>query len=90
MSIATKAESRVKRLSTRNLWKLTWRQFDRVDDLMTEGCEGGLTFGWDWPTAFVLHERWVKAYRRTRNELNRRFKESGLTAEQFCIKHNLQ
>lgn len=67
--------------TTARLYKHGVKCFNRLEKLMIRN--GGLTFGWDMPTAHVLFPHAYRAYQRTKLELILRLKEMGMTFGEF-------
>ena len=44
----------ITRLDNDRLYNLASKLYNRLDRLMSESCSGGLSFGWDMPTAWVF------------------------------------
>lgn len=57
--------------------------YDKIVQAMTGPHMGYQPYGWDWDTAWMLHERLVRAYTRVRNEFVRRAKAAGMSLQQF-------
>jgi hypothetical protein len=53
----------VTRLDNDRLYNLVAKLYNRLDRLMSESCSGGLSFGWDMPTAWVFFPGTVALFR---------------------------
>ena len=65
--------TRLQSLSNQSLLRLNLRIYFSIDRLMRESTEGGLQYGWDFPTFSVLFTRKWRAYNRLTDEGRLRF-----------------
>ena len=75
--------TRVQSLSAVTLYKLCMRAYFRIESLMTDPANGYQPFGWDWPTAWVLHPNLVRMYRRVKCEFHRRAAAEGMSINEY-------
>ncbi len=68
---------RVKSLSNVCLYVLGMRAFVRIERAMTAPYMGYQPFGWDMPTANMLHPTLVRMYYRVRDEMKARATAAG-------------
>jgi len=72
-------EKRVSKLADKSVVALGARVFTRIQDKMWSLGWDANRYGWDWPTAFVLHPRLVNRYNALRGEASRRSSVAGST-----------
>jgi hypothetical protein len=65
--------TRIQKLDNNSFLRLAIRNYFSIDRLMRLHCEGGLQYGWDFPTFAVLFTRKWKRSNRIKNEGRRRF-----------------
>jgi hypothetical protein len=70
---------RIKKLTNLQLLNLATNVFWAIDSTMKRSCDGGLCYGWDWPTFGTLFPRKAKHWRnivkecKSRNMTNQPF-----------------
>lgn len=78
---------RIETIPLPKLWEMNGRMYIRIDAVMGSMGWDANRYGWDWPTAWVLHPNLVRMYRRSKDELRRRWKLTGLSAQEFVTRY---
>jgi hypothetical protein len=65
-------QARLAKFSDESLINLARRMIEACDKTMRLNAEGGLSFGWDWPTFSVLFPRKYRAMLKIKAEGRRR------------------
>lgn len=75
----------INRLPDRLLVRIASRNYAKVQKRMTSKDMGYQPFGWDWPTARMLHPLHCRHADRCKAELKRRADAAGLTLAAYGL-----
>lgn len=85
--MAENVNRRLNLLSSAEVWELNGRALVKITARMESLGADALRYGWDWPTANIYHPHLCRMFRRSKAELQRRHKASGLTAQEFVTRY---